>query len=357
MFTYVLRRLLLLFPTLIGVTAVVFFTMALSPGGVGAALTGAEGNMRPAEREALRKDLNRRYGLDKPIVVQYLRWLNAASPIGFRVNDDASLGPLAIKWPDLGQSMIRKRPVTAVVMEALPITVLLNLITIPIIYAIAITAGIKAAQRRGQAFDVGMGTAFVALWSLPTMWVGVMAIGFLANREYLQWFPTGGLHDTLASRMSYLPRLTDAGFERGYLLDMAWHLVLPIVCLTYGGFAVLSKLMRASVLENIAADFARTARAKGLPERVVLYRHVLRNSILPLITVAAGILPGLLGGSVIVESIFSIDGMGKLMIDAINTRDRDLILSVTLVSGLLSLLCLIAADVCYAIADPRVSYG
>ncbi len=356
MLTYIVRRILLMIPTLIGITMVVFFTMAMSPGGVGAALAGAEGNMRPQEREAVRKYLNQRYGLDQPAILQYFRWLNQISPVGFHVNDDGSYGRFTLKWPSLGESLMRRRPVTSVVAEALPITLLLNVITIPIIYAISITAGIRAAQHRGKRFDIGVGTTMVALWSLPVMWVGVMAIGFVANREYLYLFPTGGLHDTLATRMSYLPGYVNGEFRIGYLLDLAWHLVLPVICLTYGGFAVMTKLMRASVLENITADFARTARAKGLPERVVIYRHVLRNSILPLITVAASILPGLLGGSVIVESIFSIDGMGRLMIDAINTRDRDLILSITLVSGLLSLSCLIVADICYAIADPRVSY-
>ncbi len=356
MLTYIVRRILLMIPTLIGITMVVFFTMAFAPGGVGAALGGAEGNMRPQEREALRKYLNQRYGLDKPVVFQYFRWVNQISPVGFIVKDDGSYGRLTIKAPSLGESFIRKRPVVSIVAETLPVTLLLNLVTIPIIYAIAITAGIRSAQHRGKLFDVGVGTSMVALWSLPVMWVGVMAIGFFASKDYWYLFPTGGLHDTLASRMAFLPRYVEGTFHRGYLLDVAWHLVLPVACLTYGGFAVLTKLMRAAMLENITADFARTARAKGLPERVVIYRHVLRNSILPLITVAASILPGLLGGSVIVESIFSINGMGRLMIEAINTRDRDVILSITLVSGLISLLCLILADICYAIADPRVSY-
>jgi peptide/nickel transport system permease protein len=170
------------------------------------------------------------------------------------------------------------------------------------------------------------------------------------------------VHDTLADTMPFLPRSThdpntgQSLFQRGWLLDMTWHLILPVVCMTYGGFAFLSKLMRASVLENLSADFVRTARAKGVPETLVLFRHVVRNSVIPLITVTAGILPGLLGGSLIIESIFSINGMGKLMIDAIFMRDRELILSETFVIGLLSLLSLLIADICYAIADPRVSY-
>jgi len=356
MTTYIIRRLLLMIPTLIGITLVVFFTMALAPGGVSAALEAQEQGMRPEEAQALRAYYNRRYGLDKPLVVQYGRWLNNLSPLGFHITDDGKLGGFGFKAPDLGESFTRNQKVVDIVADALPITLILNLISIPIIYLVAIYTGIYAGRYRGKAFDVATGTTFLGLWSIPTMWAGVMLIGFFASREYLPWFPTGGLHSITADRMPFLPRWTEAGFQSGWLLDALWHLVLPVTCLVYGGFAFLSKLMRASVLENLSADFVRTARAKGVAEKDVLFRHVLRNSLLPLITVAAGLLPGLLGGSLIVEVIFSINGMGKLMIDAIYTRDREIVLSVTFVISLISLLSLIIRDVCYAIADPRVSY-
>lgn len=365
MFHYIARRLLLMIPTLVGITLVIFLVMAFSPGGVGASLLH-EGSMRAEEAQALRQYYETRYGLNKPWYVQYARWLNQVSPVGFEVHGDGSLGPLTLKAPDLGTSFIRNRPVLDVVLEALPVTLLLNLVSIPIIYAIAVWSGIHAARQRGRLFDVGTGTVFIGLWSLPTMWVGIMLIGFLANKDFQQLFPTGGLHDTLAGTMTFLPDWWTAAADaahtdmfwdrRGWLLDACWHLVLPVVCLTYGGFAFLSKLMRATMLENLGADFVRTARAKGVSERVVLYRHVLRNSILPLITVAAGILPALLGGSLIVESIFSINGMGKLMIDAIYMRDRELVLSESFVISVVSLLSLLLADICYAVADPRVSY-
>lgn len=359
---YVIRRLFLMIPTLIGITLVVFLTMAMSPGGIGASLLDTEGSMRPEEAKARREYYERRYGLNKPLYVQYGRWLNQISPIGFTLDEDGTLGRLTLKWPDLGESFIRHRPVLDVILEALPITLLLNLTSAVLIYSIAILSGIYAARHRGKLLDVGTGTAFITLWSLPTMWVGVMLIGFLANKDYLPVFPTGGVHDTLADTMPFLPRWVSdpatgaATFQRGWLLDTAWHLVLPVACMTYGGFAFLSKLMRASVLESLSADFVRTARAKGVSERVLLFRHVLRNSVLPLITVAAGLLPSLLGGSLIIESIFSINGMGKLMIDAIGMRDRELVLSEAFVISLISSLSLLLADLCYAVADPRVSY-
>ena len=131
---------------------------------------------------------------------------------------------------------------------------------------------------------------------------------------------------------------------------------MPVLCLTFGGFAFLAKLSRSAVLENLAADYARTARAKGAAEEVVLWRHVFRNSLIPLITVAASLLPGLLAGSVIVETLFGIEGMGKLAVEAVKGRDREMVLSLTLISGVLTLIGYLLADFCYALADPRVSY-
>jgi ABC-type dipeptide/oligopeptide/nickel transport system permease component len=357
MLNYIIRRLLLMIPTLIGITLVAFLVMAWAPGGVGGNLRMAEGNMRPDQRAAIEKYLNHRFGRDKPLPIQYLHWLNQVSPIGFRTSDDnGDLHHFGLKAPDLGESWLRGQPVMRVIAEALPPTLLLNLITAPIVYVISILSGIYAARHRGKFFDVGSGTLFLALWSMPTMWIGVMLLGFFASKDYHQYFPTGDLHNTTAMTEQFLPHRSASGFQAGWLLDTVWHLTLPVICLTIGAFAFLSKLMRASMLENISADFARTARAKGLGERVVLFRHVLRNSLLPMITVAAGILPGLLGGSLIVEKIFSIKGMGPLMIDAIFQKDQELVMSETLVVGLVGLISLLIADLCYVIADPRVTY-
>ncbi len=359
MLTYIVRRVLLLFPTLIGMTAIVFFVMALSPGGVGGPMLGETGQLDSDQAQALTDYYNRRYGLDQPKVVQYLRWLNQVSPIGVATTqtpDGVEFGSFGIKAPDFGTSFSKGRPVLDLIAEALPITLLLNLLTTPIAYFIAIASGVYAARHRGKLLDLASGSTLLALWSIPTIWIGVMLIGFLGSEQYLRWFPTSGLSSTLADQMAFLPRFGEHGFERGWLLDRAWHLVLPIVCLTYGSFAFLSKLMRSAVLENLSADFVRTARAKGVADGVVLWRHAFRNSLLPLITVAASLLPGLLAGSVIVESIFSIPGMGKMAIDAINARDRELVLATTVLGGVLGLVSILVADICYAIADPRVSY-
>jgi len=150
--------------------------------------------------------------------------------------------------------------------------------------------------------------------------------------------------------------MIDEPLVRGFLFDRAWHLVLPVITLSYGGFAFLAKLTRTSILENLQADYARTARAKGVSEKDVLWKHVFRNSLMPLITVTAGLLPSLLAGSLIVETIFSINGMGQLALEAVKSRDRELILSITLIAGFLTLIGNLIADFLYTIVDPRVSY-
>ncbi len=465
MLNYILRRLLLMIPTLIGVTMVVFFIIALSPGGFGgAALNEMGSQMAGEEARRIRQEFMRRYGLDQPAIVQYGRWINQISPIGFRMSTELRLtdeqrdeaeailrasgfewreanmrnalnliesivfyanlpmedvasqlaaamnDPLSglemfslvdatvddefharlvdlqaraprlagdafldrlgyealgrsrivftelhVKTPDLGRSL-RGRSVYEMLSETLPITLLLNLITLPLIYAVAIVTGIYAARHRGKLIDVGSGVILMALWSIPTISAGVLAIGFLANAEFIRLFPTHGLVSLDAETMTFLPSFTESGWERGWLLDTVWHLILPVICLTYGGFAVLSKLMRGSVLDNLSLDYVRTARAKGVSDNDVLWRHVFRNSLLPLITVAANILPALLVGSVIVERIFSIQGMGNLTVESAFLKDREVIMATTLLASILTLGSQILRDVCYAIADPRVSY-
>jgi ABC-type dipeptide/oligopeptide/nickel transport system permease component len=358
MISYIIRRLLLMVPTLLGITLLVFMVMAMAPGGIAAVLMDEMGGqLQTEEARRVAEYYERRYGLDRPVIVQYARWLNQIAPMGFEVMADGSLGDWRwIKMPDLGTSLIRHRPVVDLIAESLPITLLLNLITIPLIYTIGILSGIIAAKYRGHTFDVASSGVYLGLWSVPVIWAGVMLIGLFANEQYIRLFPTAGIQSLGAERMLFLPAWDENGFQRGYLLDLLWHLVLPIICLSYAGFAFLSKLTRSSILENLNADYVRTARAKGVGERDVLFRHVFRNSMLSLITVAASILPALLAGSVVVEKIFTIPGMGRLGVDAVMARDREVVLAVTFIGGLVGLTAELIRDICYAIADPRVSY-
>jgi len=404
MLSYLVRRVLLFIPTLIGATLVIFMLMALSPISIVDVLLPPGGNLQPGQRAARETYLQERYGLGDPAAVQYLRWLNNISPVGFRTwkSDDPEvaesskrqrelraekerqlaadglsansvqqelrkivvrprpgdmrLNRPAVKAPDLGNSFVQSRPVWPIIAEALPTTLLLEATSLPFAIAIAIVSGIWAAQHRGKAQDVVTGTVLLALYSIPVMWVGVMMVGYLANVHYFKIFPAEGLHDMRASAMPFFPDSGEGGWRRGYLLDTLWHLVLPVLCISYGMFAFYSKLARTALLETLSADFVRTARAKGLAEKIVLYRHAFRNSLLPIITALAMSVPSLILGTVVVESIFGLNGMGRLVVSSLKANDRELFLSVSMIWLLLQLGAYLLADVLYAVADPRVSY-
>lgn len=264
---------------------------------------------------------------------------------------------VSIDTPDLGVAFSKNRPVWDLIAAALPVTLLINLIAFPISYLVAVPTGMLASVRRGGWFDVFSGFLYLSLYSIPTVLAGVFAIGFLANKQYLGWFPVSGLHESGAEAFTFLPRWDDAGaWQRGYLLDTLWHVGLPVLCLVYGSFAILSKQTRASMLDNFSADYVRTAKAKGVPRRDVVLRHVFRNSLLPLITMFVGVFPAMLAGSVVIERIFTVPGMGSLIIEAIDLRDRELILADTFLIACVNMLALLLADILYAAADPRVSY-
>ncbi len=337
---------------------IVFFVMAASPADPLDSVMPKDGMVLGESRVEQEKIARVKYGLDKPAYIRYLRWLNLISPVGFEANSTSGqfTGSFGFKAPDLGKSLTYKRPVVDVIKEALPITVLMNLVTVPFMYIMSINLGIFSAKRKGQWSDLFIGIGTLALWAIPTMFVAVVMQNYLSNEDYLQWFPTQGLHDDLAGEMLFLPIWNEQGFQRGYVLDMLWHVVLPVIGLSYTSLAFLTKLTRSSILENLSKDYVRTAKAKGVSSQDILYKHVFRNSILPLITAAASIIPGLLVGSIIIETIFDIPGMGQLTVRASQNNDGPLVLAVTVMSGILGLFSYIIADVCYAIADPRVSY-
>ncbi|MCC6321719.1 MAG: ABC transporter permease [Phycisphaerales bacterium] len=266
-------------------------------------------------------------------------------------------GVLSLAPPDLGIAFSRGRPVIDLLAEALPVTLLINFIAFPIIYMIAIPGGMLAATRKGTWVDLAQGLTVIALYSVPVVLAGVIAQGFLVNPDYLDAFPAAGLIGKGSEQMAFMPGANGAcAWERGWLLDRVWHLVLPVLCLVYGGFAILSKQTRAAMLENFNADYVRTAKAKGVSNRDVIFRHVFRNSLLPLITMFVTIFPAMLAGSVVVERVFSIPGMGSLLIEAINLRDRELILANTTMVAVVNLLALLLADILYATADPRITF-
>ncbi|MEL7238809.1 MAG: ABC transporter permease, partial [Planctomycetota bacterium] len=204
---------------------------------------------------------------------------------------------------------------------------------------------------------IASGVTLLSFYSAPVIWVGVVLIGFLASNQYLQWFPASGLSSLRAAEYDFLPGWGADGFEAGWLLDRVWHLALPVLCMTYAQFAYLSKLTRTSVLEVLSADYIRTARAKGLAPNVVLLRHAFRNALIPVITFLAALLPVIITGSIVIETIFGINGMGRAVIQSLFADDRELFLSITLFTILLKLAAYLLADIAYVVADPRVSYS
>ncbi len=264
-------------------------------------------------------------------------------------------GVLGLDWPDLGVSLVKRRPVLALISERLPVTLMLNALAFALVYLIGVPGGVIAASQRGRAADRLLGLGVIALWSIPLAWAGSLAIGFLASDRSLGWFPVTWTPGSEVDAMPFLPSWNERGvFERGFLLDTGWRLCLPVLCLTYGGLAVLSKQTRAAMLESLSSDYIRTARAKGVPEGSVLWSHALRNSLLPIITLFSGAFPAMLSGSVVVERIFNIPGMGSLVLEAIAQRDRELLVADVAVIGAVNIAALLLADVLYAVADPRV---
>ncbi len=314
-------------PTLLGITIVVFAISRFAPGDP-VSLSMGPGGMLDAQRAAdVREARMRLYGLDKPVHVQYATWLGRVVRL------------------DFGDSIKHHRPVIELIKERLLVTLTLNLISFVIIYAISIPMGVLSAVGRKKFLDRAGSVMLLMLWSLPSMWVGQMLIGYLCGPP-LNWFPPAGLSSNYAEQLPFFP----------WLADRLWHLVLPVFCLTYAGFAYLTKQVRAGMLDNLRADYVRTARAKGLSNWAVIFRHAFRNSIIPVITIMATLLPAMFGGSVIIERIFSIPGMGLLVFEAVTTRDYNVVMGVATIAGVLNLFGLLFADIAYAMVDPRISF-
>jgi len=351
--TYILKRLLLMVPTLVGITFLTYAIVRLAPGDPVAAMIRMQaGNVNPnvfaQEADAIRERLGLKdynlWGEDSEHIDLAEKILNVFYGYGRWVWHMAH--------GDFGASMQMrtsegsKDPYDLYV-ERAKISITLNVFAELFIFLIAIPVGLTAARYRGRLFDRGSTVILLGLWSIPQVLAGTLLISFLARGGIgLDLFPYGHLHGEGAESMTGVR----------WLLDTLWHAALPVVCLVYGGLAYLAKLGRTSLLENLRADYVRTARAKGLPEHRVVYHHALRNSLLPMITTMVMILPALLGGSVVVERLFTIPGMGQLFVNAAAQRDLSLIMFGTLVYGVLTLGSLLVGDVLYAWADPRIRY-
>jgi peptide/nickel transport system permease protein len=293
----------------------------LAPGDPTQIMTG---DWNVMEKQAL-EELIKLYGLDKPLYEQYWNWLKR------------------IVFLDFGRSFApHGRPVIQMIRERLPITLALNIIEMLIIVALAVPVGVTSATRQYSTFDKST-TVFVFVgFATPDFWLAVMLQILLG--VHLGWLPISGLRLPV---WEYLPF-----WQQQW--DFASHLILPIAVATFGGLAGFSRYMRQSMLEVIRQDYVQSARAKGLPESVVIGKHALRNAMLPIVTVLGLSLPGLIGGSVIVETIFAIPGMGQLMVQAVYERDYPVIMGNLVIVASLTLVANLIADLSYSLIDPRI---
>lgn len=338
MLAYAARRIALAIPTFAVTTFLAFAIVHLAPGDPvelylsGGLASGQAGisTQKLADAERAKAELRRELGLDRPIPVQYARWL----------------GGLASG--DLGRSFKDRQPVWDKISERVPITMGIDAAALLITYLIAVPLGIYSAVRPGSRFDqISTGVIF-GLYSLPSFWISVLLIVFLGGGDYLAWFPPGGLHSLQYSADWPLTRRIG---------ELAHHLTLPLFVTTLGSYTEISRYLRSSMLENARQDFVRTARAKGVPERDVILKHMLRNSLIPMVTIVAGVLPGLISGSVLIESIFSIPGLGQLGYQAVLARDYPVVLALFAVSFALTQLGILLADLLLAWVDPRITFG
>lgn len=322
MLWYALRRLLLAVPLLVGITFVSFLVLHLAPGDPVELQLGEMSVESPAQARQMLREL---YGLDRPIPVQYWNWLTRLVRL------------------DFGRSFAPDgRPVLDKISERLPVTLMLNVIEMAVILALAIPVGVVSATRQYSLFDKVTTVLVFVGFATPDFWLALLLMILFGVQ--LGWLPISGLRSLNWEYLSFWRQQW----------DIVSHLVLPVLVATTGGLAGFSRYIRQSMLEVIRQDYIQTARAKGLAETVVIGKHALRNALLPVVTILGLSLPGLIGGSVIVESIFAIPGMGQLMVQAVFQRDYPVIMGNLVIVATLTLLANLAADVAYGLVDPRI---
>ena len=248
---------------------------------------------------------------------------------------------------DFGRSFKDNQPVIGRILQRLPVTLEINIIALVIAYLVGLPLGVWLAVKQNTFTDRLLTTGTFVLWSMPSFWVGMLLIIFLCNREFFYWFPASGMQSLDASGdWSTLRTVT----------DHLYHMFLPVLASAYISFATISRYMRTSMLENLRQDYVRTARAKGLSENVVILRHVYRNSLIPIVTTSAGLLPALIAGSVFIETIFTIPGMGLLGFESVLSRDYPMVMAIFTIGSLLSLLGILVSDILLKVVDPRITF-
>jgi len=311
-------------PLFLGITLISFIVIHLAPGSP----TDIYAQFNPKVSPEFQQRLKKLYGLDKPLYEQYWTWLKRL-----------------VKF-DFGRSFAPDgRPVWEKIKERLPITITINILSMLLIFIIAIPLGVIAAVKHGTLFDKVTTVIVFIGYATPGFWLALLLMMLFGIK--LGWLPLSGIKSLNYETLNFC----------GKFFDLTKHLILPVFVSAFGGLAGLSRFVRASMLEVIKQDYILTARAKGLPERVVIYKHALKNALLPVITIMGLSVPGLIGGSVIFESIFAIPGMGQLFYASVMARDYPTIMGCLVIGAALTLLGNLIADISYALVDPRIRVG
>src|SRR3989338_1782308 len=322
MLKYIIKRMFGLIPTLIGITLISFFVIHLAPGKP----TDIQTSLNPKVSYEARLRLEKLYGLNKPVHVQYLEWIERFIKL------------------DFGRSYLDDRKVFEKIAERIPITLLINFSAIILTLAIGIPLGVISAVKRRTLTDK-FTTIFVFIgFSAPEFWIALLLMNLFCI--ILGWLPVSGITSLDFENLNPLAKI----------LDIAKHLILPVALSAFGGLAIISRYMRAEMIGIIGQDYIRTARAKGLKENTVIYKHALKNALLHIITMLGLSVPGLIGGSVIFESIFAIPGMGRLFFESVMARDYPVIMGVLTIGAILTMFGNLISDISYAFADPRIRY-
>ncbi len=319
-----IKKLSWLLIVLFGITIISFSVIHLAPGSP----TELQTNLNPLATDALKAKLDELYGLNKPLLEQYFDWLSRMIRLdfGYSMSSDA-------------------RPVIDKILERLPLTLSMNVISLALTLIIALPIGIISAYKQGTFIDKFLTLLVFLGFAMPSFWLALLCMIYFGIE--LAWFPISGLtsfnYDTLSN------------FDK--FKDIAWHLTMPILIGTIGSIAGASRFARSSMLEVLRQDYILTARAKGLSETKILFHHAFRNALLPIITLLGLSIPGLIGGSVIIESIFALPGLGQLFYSGVMSRDYPLIMGNLVIGAFLTLVGNLLADVSYALADPRIRYS
>jgi peptide/nickel transport system permease protein len=322
MFNYIWRRLLAIIPLFLGITLISFMIIHLAPGKPAV----IEEAMNQRVSLQVRQRLEKLYDLDKPVHIRYLKWVNRL-----------------VRF-DFGDSLVDGRPVLEKIMERIPVSLTINVASLIMILLIAIPIGIKSAVNPGSFFDRTTTVLVFVGFALPTFWIALIFMQFFGIT--LRWLPISGIKSLDYEYFKLWQKI----------LDIARHLILPVAVSGLTGLAGVSRYMRQSMMEALSQPYIYTARAKGLSPRAVVYKHALRNAILPIVTILGLSVPGLLGGSVIFESIFALPGIGELFYKAVMMRDYNLIMAEVVLGAVLTMLGNLIADISYAYVDPRIRY-